>query len=332
MKEEPFAEGAMRYAFYMKDITLNQKMVGKLNKTIKNKENNLNFLSKDILSIIVCQHIAYDFNDRVLNILPDARLLINFVHAYIYELINYSNMPKKNERQLPVHQQFISAENYIEGDYSKYNNNAGWTDNLSETSLIAQAFSHFSWQITRGYLMIVDLQGVGNILTDPQIHCVNTKKFGKGNLGYVGIMKFFMSHICNSYCKHLELIHPRNKKIIDSEYNFFIDKFIPPNDPNKEVSKLCDLCKLPFKIKAKDLYDKKKKCWESFCNDCESKRKASFTEGKCVKCHFKFTSSAYLYQMKREEFPKTCQKCKIDTRVKERNDFSLNLKEEDEEI
>jgi hypothetical protein len=32
--------------------------------------------------------------------------------------------------------------------------------------------------------MIVDLQGASGILTDPQIHCLDNKRFGSGNLGY----------------------------------------------------------------------------------------------------------------------------------------------------
>ena len=279
----PFSEGAMRYAFYMKDLTLNQNMVGKLNKTIKRQENNLDHLSKDILSITICQHIAYDFNNRIIDFIPDSRLLINFVHAYIYELIDYNSNPEIKKGLLPSHQQFIAVENFIEGEYNKYNNNAGWiNDNLNETSLIAQAFSHFSWQITRGYLMIVDLQGVNGVLTDPQIHCLNQKKFGKGNLGYVGIMKFFMTHICNGYCKKLELIHPRKFVEINQKYEFFIDKFIPPPD-DLIVNKICDLCLKPYKAKAKDLYDKKKKCWDAFCDSCDKKRKETFTDGKCEK-------------------------------------------------
>ena len=221
------------------------------------------------------------------------------MHAYIYELIDYNSNPEINKGLLPSHQQFIAVENFIEGEYNKYNNNAGWiNDNLNETSLIAQAFSHFSWQITRGYLMIVDLQGVNGVLTDPQIHCLNQKKFGKGNLGYVGIMKFFMTHICNGYCKKLELIHPRKFVEINQKYEFFIDKFIPPPD-DLIVNKICDLCLKPYKAKAKDLYDKKKKCWDAFCDSCDKKRKETFTDGKCEKCGWKFKSSAYLFMMRR---------------------------------
>lgn len=66
--------------------------------------------------------------------------------------------------------------------------------------MIAQCLSHFSWQVTQGYLMIVDLQGVGNVLTDPQIHCLDKSRFGKGNLGEAGILMFFQSHECSQHC------------------------------------------------------------------------------------------------------------------------------------
>lgn len=322
ISDAPFSEGAMRYAFYLKDLTLDQNMVGKLYKNIIKKEYTLPHLSKDILTIVICQHIAYDFNSRILDIVPDTRLLINFVNAYIYELINYSSNPNVLNRELNHHQQYILVENYIDGDYNKYNNNAGWiNDNLNETSLIAQTFSHFSWQITRGYLMIVDLQGVNGILTDPQIHCLDNKKFGKGNLGYIGIMKFFMSHICNEYCRKLNLFHPKKYIEINSEFDFFIEKYIPP-PADLIVYKVCDLCLKPFKIQAKKLYENKKKCWDSFCDSCDDKRKNSFVKAKCEKCNWIFVSSDYFYKIKREEFPKICQKCKIDDGINERNEFN----------
>lgn len=330
IKETPFAKGAMRYAFYMKDLTLQQNLVGKLNQILLKSECTLQHLSKDTISIVTAQRIAYDFNNRIVNFLPDTRLLINFVNTYIYELKDYKGLPHINSSQNMCHQRFISVENYIDGEYSKFNNNSGWIDKrLNHSSQVAQAFSHFSWQITKGYLMIVDLQGVGGVLTDPQIHCIDSKKFGKGNLGYVGIMKFFLTHQCNDFCKKLELIHPKSKINIGSDYDFFVDKFVPPIE-DKLINKICDICLKPYMASTKDLYDKKKKCWDSFCTQCELKRKSTFTEGKCVKCHWKFKSSAFIYQMRREEFPKTCQKCTTETRRSEIQDFQskISLNEE----
>ena len=328
----PFSEGAMRYAFFMKDLSLEQNLVGKINKSISNDEYNLEGLSKDLLSLVVSKRIAYDFNERIINLVSDTKMLINFVESYIYEMINYSSNKDITVKQLPHHNKYFSAENFIDGDYTKFNNNAGWiANNLSEQSQIAQAFSHFSWQFTKGYLMIVDLQGLNSLLTDPQIHCLDRTKFGKGNLGYIGIVRFFMTHVCNSFCKKLELIHPRTYKNIDKDYDFFIEKYEQPAE-NKIVNKLCDICKVPFKANAFDLYDKKKKCWDAFCNDCDKKRKESFQGRKCVTCGGFFKSSAYIFKMRREEFPKACQKCKINERVAERKEFDAGIMEQEDEV
>ena len=38
-----------------------------------------------------------------------------------------------------------------------------------------QVFSHFSYEFTRGKMMVVDIQGIGTLYTDPQIHTINGK-------------------------------------------------------------------------------------------------------------------------------------------------------------
>jgi hypothetical protein len=309
----PFSDGSNRYAFYMKDECLNQELVGKLPKILDIKYYNIEGLRKELEAITICNYICCDFNNRIVNLVPDTRLLLNFINCYIYEIQSDSvSHPYK----------FYTAENYIKGEYVKYNNNAGWiSQNVTDQVLLAQAFSHFSWQITQGYLCVVDLQGVGGFLTDPQIHCVDSKKFGNGNFGYIGMVKFFMSHSCNSYCKKLELIHPRTSINIDKNYNFFVDKYICPDQPDKLVYKLCDLCKKPYQKKAIDLYELKKKCWEGFCDDCDYKRKNSFQGGKCSICFKFYKSSAFVYKMRRQSFPDKCQKCTQENRIHLRNEF-----------
>ena len=55
------------------------------------------------------------------------------------------------------------------------------------------AFSRWTYEVTDGYLMIVDLQGVltsqGYILTDPVILCEDITKFGKTNLGKAAMLR-----------------------------------------------------------------------------------------------------------------------------------------------
>lgn len=50
----------------------------------------------------------------------------------------------------------------------------------------SQAFSHFTFERSGHQLIVVDIQGVGDLYTDPQIHTEKGTDFGDGNLGRRG--------------------------------------------------------------------------------------------------------------------------------------------------
>lgn len=94
---------------------------------------------------------------------------------------------------------------------------------LEQAQWTAAAFSHFTFLDSRGAMMVVDIQGVGQNYTDPQIHSADGKGFGKGNQGVQGMMMFrkvrlllpsltlvcvisqtrLQSHVCNAICKDM---------------------------------------------------------------------------------------------------------------------------------
>ncbi len=77
------------------------------------------------------------------------------------------------------------VERFIEGPYKKYNNNYDWVSPDDRNT--PQAFSHFTYESSNRTLLVCDIQGVGDLYTDPQIHSID-KNFtlGKGNLGQKG--------------------------------------------------------------------------------------------------------------------------------------------------
>ena len=134
----------MRYAFMAEDQTYSETYVTKLPMKISPKSYTLDHMRQDLESLYICKLIVEELNERLVSTL-EASQLVEFVQAFIYE-ITTPGAPFK----------YYYGETYIPGVYEKYNNNAGWHQN-SKQALLAQTLSHFSWQLTYGYMMIVDL-------------------------------------------------------------------------------------------------------------------------------------------------------------------------------
>jgi len=109
--------------------------------------------------------------------------------------------------------QCVRVEEYLEGTFQKHvNNNEYVCGDGGELSSKAETFSHYSYVKSGKQLMVLDIQGVGYSLSDPEIatselldSADNSIFFCCGNLLSQAIYKFKEEHICNRFCDLLEL-------------------------------------------------------------------------------------------------------------------------------
>ena len=116
----------------------------------------------------------------------------------------------------------VTVEKYIPGEFVKYINNDGECMSGSngneddELFLKAECLSHFSYEYTKGNLMILDIQGSGYSLYDPEISTTKQGEeeglsvsgetyFCAGNLSCLGIDEFKKQHKCSKFCKIMGL-------------------------------------------------------------------------------------------------------------------------------
>ena len=131
---------------------------------------------------------------------------LEFGDTFLYTKLYYAEM--KGE--------FVTVESYIEGSFRKYVNNTGdiVLKDGSEIAMKAESFVHYSFVKSGKQLIIVDLQGVGFVLCDPEIASSELYDesdgiyFCAGNLSTNAIETFFVQHKCNKYCELLSLDKP----------------------------------------------------------------------------------------------------------------------------
>ncbi|RMX66091.1 hypothetical protein DD238_002943 [Peronospora effusa] len=193
LDETPFSKGSLRIVYHLQDLSTESSgglsndgfytgsYVAKL--AIDPDEDPQTYF-KDIELQAHCAHYAQVYNSYI----PPKR--VEFISAWVLEL------PERNGA-------LCAVEAYIPGEYRKHNNNFGSVSDDERNT--PQAFSHFTYEASNHELLAVDIQGVGDLYTDPQIHTLNGHDFGKGNLGVLGFQKFLSSHRCNSICRYLKL-------------------------------------------------------------------------------------------------------------------------------
>ena len=103
----------------------------------------------------------------------------------------------------------MTIEIFQSGEFVKYINNDGHIipfENRKE-QLLAEILTHFSYVKSKKKLLLVDIQGTGYKLFDPEIATsdgsfdVENLMFCMGYLSTVTIDDFFNERKCNDFCK-----------------------------------------------------------------------------------------------------------------------------------
>ncbi|NXC17281.1 EF2K kinase, partial [Corythaeola cristata] len=171
MASQPFGRGAMRECFRTKKLSNflhTQNWKGAYNYVAKQY---IESVGRDVyFEDVRLQMEAKLWGEEYNRHKPPKQ--VDIVQTCIIEMKNRPGKP------------LFHLEHYIEGKYIKYNSNSGFVrdDNIR---LTPQAFSHFTFERSGHQLIIVDIQGVGDLYTDPQIHTENGTDFGDGNLGKI---------------------------------------------------------------------------------------------------------------------------------------------------
>ncbi|XP_029294787.1 transient receptor potential cation channel subfamily M member 6 [Cottoperca gobio] len=109
--------------------------------------------------------------------------------------------------------QWLTIERNMTGDFRKYNNNTG--EEIIPCCLLEEmllAFSHWTFEYSCRELLVLDIQGVGEELTDPTVIMADDQSgsrdemlFGPDNLGDAAISGFLQKHSCGACCRRLGL-------------------------------------------------------------------------------------------------------------------------------
>ncbi|KAL3692238.1 hypothetical protein R1sor_005889 [Riccia sorocarpa] len=207
----PFnGEGSIRYPYYAmfrgRDrghpgrVEVVKRFRTELTKSEKSQHSKERYLQQMEVQTVARQ-LAKNFNSRISQLDPFWSEKIKFTKITLLE----------------TEGKFYTKEKLLLGAWARYSNNVQYV-NRTHNEATLQAFSHWTYHVTNGLLLVTDLQGVKlpneNVpgedvfwLTDPAIHTsdANILRFTNTNFGDGGCKLFLQNHQCNDVCDLLEL-------------------------------------------------------------------------------------------------------------------------------
>jgi hypothetical protein len=220
ISERPFAKGGVRYAYHalaLYEDGTSEHVVVKDYICSADDQAGKNPFMVDCEAQVICEYLAKLFNEKLSKTSPPS---LSAGERPLKPLKLQFLTPKV----MRVGQRWMSFEKFRTGAMTKLNSNYGHVEadaSFRQEVELAQAFSHFTYDITRGYLLVCDIQGFRQqhrgqsylMLTDPAIHCPlvashrGVPRFGGTNLQDNGIEAFFRTYKENRYTEALAL-HP----------------------------------------------------------------------------------------------------------------------------
>jgi len=184
MEKQHFTRGAMRLCYRLQTQPNGINMVAK---RYEKEAESASALEADV----VMQRRAKDYASRFNACSPPKK--IDVLEASMIRLTGR-----------PEGMRDFAVETFLDGSFIKHSSNSGFVaDEIVRHT--PHAFSHFTFEVSSGDEIVVDIQGVDDLYTDPQIHTICGERYGRGDMGLRGAALFFSSHRCNSVCRHLEL-------------------------------------------------------------------------------------------------------------------------------
>lgn len=229
VRRNPFTKGGMRHCYGMRDFGLDKQaerkkrtnMVAKMSKFVEQGDvDPLTTVDIYAKQTAVAHYYAKYFR-RECRKCAGLDVALDFVPCYVYRPIS-----AEDEEEL----EGFCGEQYVPGEFVKLTSNAGFVnrEEYGAHANIGAAFSHSTFEWSRGALLVADIQGVCTgrrddgrsgkhgpceedqnrewLLSDPQVLTDGASyDFGRGDLGLKGMQMFFKTHKCGWLCKKLGL-------------------------------------------------------------------------------------------------------------------------------